>query len=136
MPLHFTGASPLDDHFGSRSYLAGEFCTEAGWRLFTTLVRFDSCYVSAFKCNLRQIEDYPNLSNYLRELYQWPAIAPTIRLDLSKTDYYCIPGISPTRIVPVGPIVDLDRPHDRDRLPAEASGRTHYVQRHFSTSTG
>ncbi len=112
----FAGLDVLEEHLTTRRYLAGEYCTEADWRLFTTLVRFDSCYVHAFKCNLRRIEDYPNLSNYLRELYQWPGIAETVRLDLSKADYYCIPGVSTTRIVPVGPSVDLTRPHNRDRL--------------------
>lgn len=113
----FEGLDVLDDHLENWRYLAGDYCTEADWRLFTTLVRFDSCYLSAFKCNLRRIEDYPNLSNYLRELYQWPGIAETVRLDLSKADYYCIPGISTTGVVPIGPEVDLNQPHDRERLP-------------------
>lgn len=112
----FTALDHLEKHLSRSRYLAGEYCTEADWRLFPTLVRFDSCYITAFKCNLRRIEDYPNLSNYLRELYQWPGIAETVRLDLSKADYYCIPGVSATQIVPVGPTVDLDQPHDRSRL--------------------
>lgn len=109
----------LEDRLSSSRYLAGTRLTEADWRLFVTLVRFDAAYHGAFKCNLRRIEDYPNLSNYLRELYQWPGIRETVRIDHIKTGYYTNPAINPTLIVPKGPVLDLDRPHDRDRLPGE-----------------
>ncbi|ARS53575.1 glutathione S-transferase family protein [Kushneria konosiri] len=101
-----------------RRYLAGEYLTEADVRLFTTLVRFDSVYYSHFKCNLRRIEDYPALSNYLRELYQWPEVAETVNMTHIKRHYYgSHPGINPNGIVPLGPELDFDRPHDRERLP-------------------
>jgi len=109
----------LEDRLAMRRYLAGAQVTEADWRLFTTLVRFDAVYVGHFKCNLRRIADYPNLSGYLRELYQWPGVAETTRLDHIKLHYYASHGtINPTGIVPVGPALDLDAPHGRDRLAA------------------
>lgn len=106
----------LDAHLATHRYLAGAHCTEADWRLFTTLVRFDIGYYGAFRCNLRRIEDYAALSHYLRELYQWPGIAATVKLDLIKTNYWTLANVNPSGIVPIGPIVDLDKPHDRDRL--------------------
>ncbi len=102
----------LADH----RYLAGRYLTEADWRLFVTLVRFDAAYHGAFKCNIRRIEDYPNLSNYLRELYQWPGVRETVNLEHIKVGYYTNPAINPTLIVPSGPVLDFDRAHDRDRL--------------------
>ncbi len=105
----------LDELLGERRYLAGERITEADWRLFTTLVRFDAVYVGHFKCNLRRIADYPNLSGYLRELYQQPGIAETTDLvHIKRHYYYSHDTINPTRIVPKGPDLDLDRPHGRD----------------------
>lgn len=102
---------------GKRRYLAGDQITEADWRLFTTLVRFDPVYVGHFKCNLRRIGDYENLSNYTRELYQWPGVAQTIRMDHIKKHYYgSHETINPTRIVPQGPDGDFSLPHNRDRL--------------------
>ncbi|MCG5239381.1 glutathione S-transferase family protein [Azospirillum doebereinerae] len=106
----------LEAHLSSSRYLAGEWLTEADWRLFVTLVRFDPAYHGAFKCNLRRIADYPNLSNYLRELYQWPGIAATVSVEAIKAGYYTNPAINPTLIVPKGPALDLDASHDRDRL--------------------
>lgn len=107
----------LEGHLSTSRYLAGEYCTEADWRLFVTLVRFDVAYHGAFKCNLRRIADYPALSNYLRELYQWAGIAPTVDLARIKSDYYSIRSINPEGVVPAGPPEpDLDLPHDRDRL--------------------
>ena len=104
---------------GERRYLAGNRLTEADWRLFTTLVRFDPVYVGHFKCNLRRIADYPNLSNYLRELYQVPGVAETVNLDHIKQHYYrSHTTINPTGIVPAGPELDYDAPHDRGRLAA------------------
>jgi putative glutathione S-transferase len=96
-------------------YLAGEYLTEADWRAFTTLVRFDVGYHYAFKCNLRKIDDYPALSGYLRELYQWPGIAPTVKLEEIKRNYYALTDRN--RVYPIGPEIDLTTPHGRDRLP-------------------
>jgi putative glutathione S-transferase len=103
---------------GSR-FLVGEVVTEADWRLFTTLLRFDPVYVGHFKCNLRRIVDYPNLWGYTRELYQVPGVSDTVRMDHIKTHYYAShPTINPTGIVPVGPEIDFDEPHRRDHLGA------------------
>jgi glutathionyl-hydroquinone reductase len=107
----------LEERLAGSRYLASEYLTEADWRLFVTLVRFDTAYHGAFKCNIRRVEDYPALSNYLRELYQWPGIRETVKLDHIKVGYYTNRAINPTLIVPKGPLLDLDRPHDRDRLP-------------------
>ncbi|CCE95263.1 putative glutathione S-transferase [Sinorhizobium fredii HH103] len=106
----------LDRHLEVNRYVAGEYLTEADIRLFVTLVRFDIAYHGAFKCNVRRIEDYPSLSNYLRELYQWPGIGETVRIDDIKRGYYGLRHINPTGIVPAGPAIDFDRPHDRSRL--------------------
>ncbi len=112
----------LDDLLSANRYLCGARLTEADWRLFTTLVRFDAVYVGHFKCNLRRIEDYPNLSNYLRELYQMPRIAETVNFHHIRHHYYeSHKSINPHRIVPGGPIIDLSRPHDRARLSAVAA---------------
>jgi len=106
----------LEERLSARRYLTGEAITEADWRLFTTLVRFDAVYVGHFKCNLRRLVDYPNLSGYLRDLYQQPGIAGTVRLDHIKAHYYrSHTTINPSGIVPLGPIVDYAAPHGRDR---------------------
>ena len=98
-------------------YLCGPAPTEADWRLFTTLVRFDAVYFGHFKCNLRRIADYPCLSNYLRDLYQVPGIAGTCDFDHIKRHYYrSHRDINPTGIVPKGPATDLAAPHDRERF--------------------
>lgn len=111
----------LEERLGAQRYLIGSRLTEADWRLFTTLVRFDPVYVGHFKCNIRRIEDYPNLSNYLRELYQMPGIAGTVDMKTIKTHYYgSHESINPTRIVPVGPAIDFNRPHDRARFAVAA----------------
>ncbi len=97
-----------------RRYLAGDRLTEADWRLFTTLVRFDPVYHGHFKCNIRRIEDYPNMLGYLRELYQVPGIAETVNFEHIKTHYYYSHDtINPTRIIPLGLGPDLMRPHGR-----------------------
>ena len=104
----------LEQRLSRARYLVGGTLTEADWRLFTTLVRFDAVYHGHFKCNLRRIEDYPNLSGYLRELYQMPGIAETVDLDHIKRHYYMShTHINPSRIVPAGPLLDFDRPHGR-----------------------
>ncbi|MDZ4350346.1 MAG: glutathione S-transferase family protein [Xanthomonadaceae bacterium] len=105
----------LDQRLATRRYLCGDALTEADWRLFTTLVRFDAVYVGHFKCNLRRIADYPHLSGYLRELYQHPAVAGTVNFDHIKNHYYQSHNtINPTGIVPAGPVLNLDAPHGRD----------------------
>ncbi|MFD1696302.1 glutathione S-transferase family protein [Roseibium aestuarii] len=113
----FDTLDDLEDRLSTRRYLVGDRLTEADWRLFTTLIRFDPVYVGHFKCNIRRIADYPNLSGYLRELYQMPGIAGTVELEVIKTHYYGSHGtINPTGVIPVGPALDLDAPHGRDHL--------------------
>jgi putative glutathione S-transferase len=107
----------LEERLSSRRFLFGERQTLADWRLFTTLVRFDPVYVGHFKCNLRRIVDYPNLSGHLRDLYQTPGVAETVDFDHIKRHYYMTHGdINPTRIVPAGPVMDLTAPHGRENL--------------------
>ena len=110
----FETLDAMEAHLERNRYLAGEFCTEADWRAFTTLVRFDAAYNPAFKCNLRRLEDYPSLSGYLRELYQWPGIADTVKLDQIKQGYWHL--ADPDGNVPIGPELDLTTPHGRDHL--------------------
>ncbi|MXS86483.1 glutathione S-transferase family protein [Nitrosomonas sp. HPC101] len=110
----FARLDTLDHTLGERHYLTGDQLTEADWRLFTTLIRFDSVYYSHFKLNKKRIEDYSNLSNYLRALYQMPDIASTVNFEHIKTHYYYShPTINPTRIIPKGPEIDYTRPHNR-----------------------
>ncbi len=104
----------LEDLLSDRRYLTGDRMTEADWRLFTTLVRFDAVYVGHFKCNVRRIVDYPQLWGYLRDLYQQPGIAATVNFEHIKRHYYeSHPTINPTGVVPIGPELDLMQPHDR-----------------------
>ena len=101
----------LEERLSRQRYLVGRQITEADWRLFTTLVRFDAVYYSHFKCNLRRIIDYPNLGNYLRDLYQVPGVAETVSLDHIKRHYYgSHRNVNPTGIVPIGPLLDFTRP--------------------------
>ena len=110
----FNTLNEMEDILSKQRYLAGEQLTEADWRAFTTLIRFDAVYVGHFKCNRRRIVDYPSLSNYVRELYQYPGVAQTVDSDYIKTHYYAShESINPTRIVPVGPLQDFYAPHDR-----------------------
>lgn len=108
----------LDERLAKQRYVvANSSPTEADWRLFTTLVRFDPVYLGHFKCNLRAIGNYPALSGYLRDLYQHETISETVHFDHIKTHYYVSHDmINPTRIVPVGPELHLDAPHGRDAL--------------------
>jgi putative glutathione S-transferase len=109
----------LEERLSGKRYLTGERITEADWRLFTTLVRFDPVYVGHFKCNIRRIADYRNLYGYLRELYQVPGIAETVNMRHIKEHYYRSHGtINPTGIVPAGPQIELAAPHGRDHLKA------------------
>lgn len=111
----------LDNRLAGQRYLVGDQITEADWRLFVTLVRFDAVYYSHFKCNARRIADYPHLSGYLRELYQVEGIADTVNMDHIKQHYYrSHPMVNPTRIVPVGPALDFESPHRRDDIEAGA----------------
>jgi putative glutathione S-transferase len=104
----------LEGLLGERRYLLGDQLTEADWRLFPTLVRFDAVYYSHFKCNLRRVADYPNLWGYTRELYQLPAVAETVRLEEIKRHYYGTHvQINPSRIVPLGPQLNFEAPHGR-----------------------
>jgi putative glutathione S-transferase len=115
----------LEERLAKQRYVAGDRITEADWRLFTTLMRFDSVYVGHFKTNLRRIADYPNLFAYTRELYQVPGVRGTVNMHHIKHHYYgSHETINPTRIVPVGPVIDFDAPHGRDKhfdLQAEAA---------------
>lgn len=116
--LLFATLDRLEQRLSRRRYLVEGGITEADWRLFTTLVRFDAVYVGHFKCNVRRIADYPALSGYLRELYGWPGVADTVDFDHIKRHYYVThTTINPTSIVPVGPALDLDAPHGREGLP-------------------
>ena len=109
----------LEARLAANRYLMGDAITEADWRLFTTLIRFDSVYHGHFKCNRRRIVDYPNLWGYVRELYQWPGVAGTVRMDhIVRHYYYSHATINPHRIVPIGPVLDLDTPHGRDQRGA------------------
>jgi len=109
----------LEERLSRSRYLMGERMTEADWRLWTTLIRFDAVYVGHFKCNIRRIADYPALSGFTRELYQWPGIRAITRLDHIRHHYYAShASINPTGIVPAGPVLDLDRPHGREHLAA------------------
>jgi putative glutathione S-transferase len=104
----------LEGVLDRQAFLAGDVITEADWRLFVTLARFDPGYFGHFKCNRNQIADFPNLSNYTRQLYQWPGVAQTINLQHIKAHYYAShESINPTRIVPLGPLVDYSAPHNR-----------------------
>ena len=104
----------LEDILSRKRYLTGAQITEADWRLFTTLIRFDPVYVGHFKCNIRRIADYPNLSNYLRDLYQQPGISRTVNMEHIKRHYYeSHTSINPSRVVPKGPDINYETPHDR-----------------------
>ena len=113
----FAALDEIEERLGSSRYLFGNRIVETDWRLFCTLVRFDSVYHGHFKCNVRRIIDYPNLQGYLMDLYQQPGIAPTVNFDHIKRHYYFThDDINPTRIVPIGPALDLTQPHGRERL--------------------
>jgi glutathionyl-hydroquinone reductase len=113
----FAVLDEVEQRLSRQRYLVGKDITEADWRLFTTLVRFDAVYYSHFKCNLRRIIDYPNLSNYLRDLYQQEGVAATVNMDHIKRHYYGSQRhVNPTGIVPLGPQLDFSATHDRDRF--------------------
>jgi putative glutathione S-transferase len=104
----------LEERLGQNRYLMGARVTEADWRLFTTLIRFDPVYHLHFKCNRARIVDYPNLWGYLRELYQWPGVAGAVDFDhIVRHYHYSHDTINPHRIIPINPVLDLDAPHGR-----------------------
>jgi glutathionyl-hydroquinone reductase len=108
----------LEERLSRQRYLLGHQITEADWRLFPTLVRFDVAYFSLFKCNKKRIADYPNLSNYMRELYQVPGVAATVIPRYYVIGYYSITKLNPTGIIPKGTPVDFGQSHDRARFAA------------------
>ena len=110
----FATLGMLESHLAGSRYLCGERITEADWRLFTTLARFDTVYHYHFKCNLRRLRDYPNLWGYARDLYQAPGVAATVDMWHIKEHYYrSQKEVNPSQIVPLGPHIDFDEPHGR-----------------------
>jgi glutathionyl-hydroquinone reductase len=113
----FDALDEIEQILVRQRYLTGNAITEADWRLFPTLIRFDAVYYSHFKCNWRHIYEYPNLSGYVRDLYQQPGVAETVSLQQIKRHYYNSQRqVNPTGIVPVGPQLDFSAPHDRGRF--------------------
>ncbi len=113
----FATLEKLEQRLAKNRYLLGDILTEADWRLFTTLIRFDAVYHGHFKCNLRTLESFANISAYVRELFQWPGVAATVNFEHIKQHYYqSHTMINPTGVVPVGPLADFSRPHHRDLL--------------------
>lgn len=111
----FSALDEIEARLARQRYLCGDIVTEADWRLFVTLIRFDAVYVGHFKCNKKRIADYPNIFNYMLELYQWPGVAETTFVDHIKYHYYYSHEmINPTQIVPLGPEQDLLQKHNRD----------------------
>ncbi|MAO00782.1 glutathione S-transferase family protein [uncultured Roseovarius sp.] len=110
----FSSLDWLEERLGQTRYLMGDRVTEADWRLFTTLIRFDPVYHLHFKCNRARIVDYPNLWGYLRELYQWPGVAETVNFDhIVRHYHYSHDTINPNRIIPINPVLNLETPHGR-----------------------
>ncbi len=117
----FAALDSLEERLGRQRYLLGDRFTEADLRLFPTLVRFDAVYYSHFKCNLRRLADYPNLSNYTRDIYQMPGVAETVDIPRIKLGYYGgMRRLNPSGIIPLGPELDFSAPHDRGRLAKAA----------------
>jgi putative glutathione S-transferase len=113
----FNALDEIEERLTTNRYLFGNRIVEADWRLFCTLVRFDVVYYIHFKCSVRRILDYPNLQGYLMDLYQQPGVAETVNFDQIKRHYYMTHGeINPMRIVPVGPVLDLTKPHGREPM--------------------
>lgn len=113
----FDTLDEIEQILSRQRYLVGNAVTEADWRLFCTLIRFDAVYYSHFKCNWRHVYEYPNLSHYVRDLYQVPGVAETVNLEQIKRHYYGSQRqVNPTGIIPVGPQLDFAAPHDRARF--------------------
>lgn len=109
----------LEERLSEQRYLAGDQITEADWRLFTTMLRFDAVYHGHFKCNRARLVDYPNLWAHTRELYQWPGVRETVHMDhIIRHYHYSHESINPHRIIPIGPRPDFDAPHGRGETPA------------------
>lgn len=107
----------VEERLARQRYLVGNVLTEADWRLFTTLIRFDAVYFGHFKTNRQQIADFPSISNYLRELYQYPGVAETVNFEHIKQHYYgSHDSINPTGVVPLGPLLDFSKPHNREQF--------------------
>jgi len=116
----FEALDELESRLTKRRYLFGNHIVESDWRLFCTLIRFDLVYYIHFKCSVRRILDYPGLQNYLIDLYQQPGIAETVNFEHIKNHYYLThEAINPTRMVPIGPVLDLTRRHGREKLSHE-----------------
>ncbi len=117
----FTVLDELEDRLKNQRYVLGSQIVETDWRLFVTLIRFDAVYHGHFKCNIRRIQDYPNLFGYVKDLYQMKGIAETVNFDHIKRHYYVThDDINPNRIVPIGPEQDLTAPHGRESLTEKA----------------
>jgi putative glutathione S-transferase len=113
----FAALDKLEGRLSTRRYLTGDRFTEADIRLFTTLIRFDPVYHTHFKCNVRRIVDYPNLWGFVRDVYQMPGISDTVHIDFVKRHYYgSHANLNPSRIVPIGPDLNYETPHGRERL--------------------
>ena len=113
----FQALDKMEERLAKQRYLLGKKVTVADWRLFVTLIRFDAVYVGHYKCNLRRIEDYPHLSNYVRDLYQMPGVAETVNFTHIKRHYYESQiTVNPTKVVPKGPKLDFQRPHNRNSI--------------------
>ena len=113
----FNALDYIENTLAKQRYLLGNTITEADWRLFTTLLRFDPVYYTHFKCNLKRIADYPQLRNYLRDLYQKKHVHKSVNMSHIKEHYYTShPHLNPSGIIPLGPHLDYDAPHDRDRF--------------------
>ena len=133
----FATLDEVDGRLGQTRFLLGAKHTEADWRLFVTLVRFDVVYVHHFRCNRQRIADYPNLGPYLRDLYQQDTVASTVNIDHIKRHYYLShPHLNPNRIVPKGPELDLRAPVPRERRDLGASGERSRAARRSAGSTG
>jgi len=120
----FASLDWLEAHLSNHRYLLGEQLTEADWRLFTTLLRFDAVYHGHFKCNRNKLSEFHHISHYVRELFQFEGIKSTVDLEYTKIHYYASHDtINPTLIVPRGPLQDFTAPHDRERLTSKIEGR-------------
>jgi putative glutathione S-transferase len=113
----FEALDKIEGRLSTRRYLTGDRFTEADIRLFTTLIRFDPVYHGHFKCNLHRVIDYPNLWGFVRDVYQMPGVSDTVHIDFIKRHYYFShANLNPSRIVPIGPELNYDTPHGRERL--------------------
>ena len=112
----FKAYDELEARLEQRRYLCGDQITEADWRLFPTLLRFDTVYYPLFKCNKKHLYEYPNLWNYCRDLYQQPGIAEVCHLAFAKKGYFSNPRVNPNGVIPLGPDIDFNQAHDRDRF--------------------